>query len=184
MKPRVVAPRRSFASRPYSFRPLARDDLPLLANWLRTPEVVRWWGEPERELALIEEDLDAAEMAQWIVSCENVAFAYAQAFEVHAWPQPHLAHLPSGAMAVDAFIGEPGMIGRGHGARFLRLLAERLIGAGAPLVVIDPDADNHRARRAYRKAGFRGDALVDTDAGPVVLMVFDRRPAFPAKPFA
>ena len=61
MKPRFVAPRRSFTSRPYSFRPLARDDLPLLANWLRTPEVVRWWGEPTRKFALIEEDLDAAD---------------------------------------------------------------------------------------------------------------------------
>ena len=174
MKPRFVAPRRPFASRPYSFRPLARGDLPLVANWLRTPEVVRWWGEPKRELALIKEDLDAAEMTQWIVSCEGAAFAYTQAYEVHAWPQPHLAHLPSGAMAVDAFIGEPGMIGRGHGARFLRLLADELTRAGAPLVVIDPDAGNHRARRAYRKAGFRGDALVETAAGSIVLMVFDR----------
>ena len=174
MKPRFVAPRHPFASRPYSFRPLARGDLPLVATWLRTPEVVRWWGEPKRELALIKEDLDAAEMTQWIVSCEKAAFAYAQAYEVQAWPQPHLAHLPSGAMAVDAFIGEPEMIGRGHGARFLRLLVDELIGAGAPLVVIDPDADNHRARRAYRKAGFRGDALVDTAAGSIVLMVFNQ----------
>jgi hypothetical protein len=98
LKPRFVAPRHPFASRPYSFRPLARGDLPLVATWLRTPEVVRWWGEPKREL----------------------------------------------------------------------------VGAGAPLVVIDPDAENHRARRAYRKAGFRGDALVDTAAGSIVLMVFNQ----------
>jgi aminoglycoside 6'-N-acetyltransferase len=171
---RFVAPCRSFTARPYAFRPLARDDLPLLANWLRAPEVTRWWGDPDEEFALIEEDLDAAAMAQWIVSFEEAPFAYAQAYEVHAWPQSHLAHLPSGAMAVDAFIGEPGMIDRGHGARFLRLLADELIGAGAPLVVIDPDAGNRRARRAYRKAGFRGDAVVETSGGSAVLMVFDQ----------
>jgi aminoglycoside 6'-N-acetyltransferase len=161
-------------SSPYSFRAVTRDDLPLLRRWLETPEVVRWWGDPDEELALIEEDLDAAAMAQWIVSFEEAPFAYAQAYEVHAWPQSHLAHLPSGAMAVDAFIGEPGMIDRGHGARFLRLLADELIGAGAPLVVIDPDAGNRRARRAYRKAGFRGDAVVETSGGSAVLMVFDQ----------
>ena len=161
-----------FVSPPYSFRPPERDDLRLLSDWLRTPEVTRWWGDPDEEFALIEEDLASADMAQWIVAFENADFAYAQAYEVRAWPQAHFAHLPSGAIAVDAFIGEPSFLGRGHGARFLRALAERLIGAAAPLVVIDPLATNERARRAYRKAGFRGEEAVWTPAGSAVLMTF------------
>jgi hypothetical protein len=40
------------------------------------------------------------------------------------------------------------MLGRGHGSAFLRLLAGKLIREGAPLVAIDPIADNFRARRA------------------------------------
>jgi hypothetical protein len=36
-------------------------------------------------------------------------------------------------------------------------------------VAIDPDASNLRARRAYVKAGFRGD----TAAGPAILMIFE-----------
>ena len=52
------------------------------------------------------------------------------------------------------------MIGRGHGAAYLRLIAERLCAEGAPLVTIDPIVDNLRARRAYAKAGF-----VDRGAG-------------------
>jgi hypothetical protein len=36
---------------------------------------------------------------------------------------------------------------------------------GAPVVAIDPDVDNVRARRAYEKAGFRGDAIVETGEG-------------------
>ena len=57
------------------------------------------------------------------------------------------------------------MIGRGHGSVFLRLLAERLIREGAPLVAIDPDVGNERARRAYARAGFTGDRVVDTEGG-------------------
>ncbi len=159
---------------PYSFRTATRDDLPLLRRWLRTPEVVRWWGDPDEQFALIEEDLGIAEMAQWIVSFADHPFAYVQAYEVHAWPQAHFDHLPRGAMAVDAFIGESDMIGRGHGGRFLKLLAECLADRGAPVVAIDPDIDNHRALAAYRKAGFRGDAVVETADGPAVLMIFDR----------
>jgi len=159
---------------PYSFQPAVHEDLPLLHRWLQTPEVVRWWGDPEEQFALIREDLDVQEMTQWIVSFENRPFAYAQAYEVHQWPQSHFNHLPPGAMAIDAFIGEPSMIGCGHGGKFLRLLAERLIDNGAPLVAIDPDVDNHRARGAYRKAGFCGETVVQTAGGSAVVMIFRR----------
>jgi aminoglycoside 6'-N-acetyltransferase len=158
---------------PYSFEPVSHADLPMLYRWLQTPEVVRWWGNSDEQFALIKDDLNLPEMAQWIVAFEARPFAYAQAYEVHTWPQAHFDHLPQRAMSIDAFVGEPDMIGRGHGARFLQRLAEQLIEDGAPLVVIDPDVDNHRARRAYRKAGFRGDAVVETREGPAVLMIFE-----------
>jgi aminoglycoside 6'-N-acetyltransferase len=157
----------------YAFRPATRQDLPMLRRWLRTPEVVRWWGEPEVQAAMLEEDLGEPLMVMRIVSFEGQPFAYAQDYDVHSWPQPHLARLPPGTRAIDAFCGVPGMIGRGHGSIWLRLLAERLLAEGAPVVAIDPDVANLRARRAYWKAGFRGEAVVETAAGPAVLMIFE-----------
>src|SRR5262249_6204475 len=64
------------------------------------------------------------------------------------------------------------MIGRGHGSAFLRLLASSFIREGAPLVAIDPDAGNQRARRAFARAGFAEDSVVEAKQGMVVLMVF------------
>jgi aminoglycoside 6'-N-acetyltransferase len=149
-------------------------DLPLLRRWLRTPEVMRWWVDPDEQLALIAEDLATPEMAQWIVACDERPFAYAQAYEVHAWPQAHLASLPRGAMAIDTFIGEPDMLGRGHGGRFLRVLAERLVAEGAPIVAVDPDANNHRAIAAYTKAGFRRDAVHPDARAPALIRALAR----------
>jgi aminoglycoside 6'-N-acetyltransferase len=157
----------------YAFRPAVPEDLPLLRRWLRTPEVVRWWGNPQEQAALLRDDLDEPAMVMRIVSVAGRSFAYAQDYAVHAWPQPHFAHLPQGARAIDSFIGEPEMIGRGHGSVYLRLLAERLRTEGAPLVAIDPDRDNFRARRAYAKAGFRGDTVVESGQGPAILMIFE-----------
>jgi aminoglycoside 6'-N-acetyltransferase len=157
---------------PYSFRPVDAADLPLLRRWLRTPEVARWWGDPAQEFELLGADLNEPRMAMRIVSFRSLPFAYAQDYEVHAWPQAHLAHLPQGVRAIDSFIGLPSMIGRGHGRVYLRLLAERLCAEGAPLVCIDPDAENVRARRAYAKAGFASHDLVATEAGPAVLMIY------------
>jgi aminoglycoside 6'-N-acetyltransferase len=54
----------------------------------------------------------------------------------------------------------------------MRLLARQMLAEGAPCVVVDPDPDNLRARRAYAQAGFAGDRLVQTPDGMVVLMVF------------
>jgi aminoglycoside 6'-N-acetyltransferase len=168
----TLVDRRAMNGPAYAFRPAERRDLPLLGAWLHAPEVVRWWGEPQEQMALLEEDMGEPRMVMRIVSCEGRPFAYAQDYEIHAWPQPHLSHLPPGSRAIDAFIGEHEMIGRGHGSAFLRLLAERLRSEGAPIVAIDPGVDNLRARRAYEMAGFRGDRVVETAEGPAILMTW------------
>jgi aminoglycoside 6'-N-acetyltransferase len=157
----------------YTFRPAVLEDLSMLRRWLDTPEVVRWWGDSEEQFRLLQEDLNEPLMAMEIVLFDGVPFAYAQHYEVHSWPQAHFDSLLPGSWAIDAFIGEPTMLGRGHGSAFLRLLAERLRREGAAVVAIDPDVNNVRARWAYAKAGFRGDAVVETSAGPAVLMLFE-----------
>jgi aminoglycoside 6'-N-acetyltransferase len=146
--------------------------MPMLARWLRTPEAMRWWGDPQKQEALLREDFDNPGMTMRIVSFAGRPFAYAQDYEVHTWPQPHLAHFPAGARAIDTLIGEPDMIGRGHGAAYLRRLAECLIAEGAPLIAIDPDVENVRAQRAYGKASFRRSETVETAEGPAILMIF------------
>ncbi len=161
----------------YSYRPATVGDLPQLRRWLHAPEVKRWWGNPSEQFELLREDLNEPRMTMRIVSFNGRAFAYAQDYDVDAWPQLHLAHLPQGSRAIDSFIGWPSMIGRGHGQAYLRRLAERLCAEGAPLVAIDPATDNLRARRAYEKAGFRAEATVATDVGPAVLMLYEPNPA-------
>lgn len=156
----------------YRFRRFDRADLAIAERWLQTPEVVRWWGDPAHELALLTEDLDQSLMDQWIVEFMGKPFAYAQSYCVHSWPQKHLEHLPAHTRAIDAFIGVPEMLAKGHGGKFLRKLAMMLIEQGAPLVVIDPDVDNLRARRAYARAGFEAEAMVQAAEGPVALMIF------------
>lgn len=144
----------------------------MLDAWLRTAEVRRWWGDPDREIASLKADLSNPDMAMEIVSFEGRPFAYAQNYEVHVWPQRHFERLPPGARAIDAFIGVAEMVGIGHGAVFLKQLALRLTREGAPVVAIDPDIGNLRARRAYEKAGFRTVSIVEADEGALLMMVF------------
>jgi aminoglycoside 6'-N-acetyltransferase len=165
-------PSSTIRSGAYSIRPASPDDLPMLHRWLQTPEIVRWWGDSAREYALLEGDLNEPLMTMCIVSYDERPFAYVQHYAVDSWPQEHFAHLPHGTRAIDAFIGEPDMLGVGHGASFLRIIARALLAEGAPLVVIDPDAANVRARHAYANAGFAGDEVIKTPEGPIVVMTF------------
>ena len=103
----------------FSYRPATTDDLTLLRRWLDAPEVRRWWGSPSKQFELLRADLNEPLMTMRIVSFNARPFAYAQDYEVHTWPQPHLAHLPQGSRAIDSFIGWPSMIGRDHGQAYL-----------------------------------------------------------------
>lgn len=157
----------------YGFHRVSPSDMPMIAAWLETPEVQKWWGDPRHELALIEEDMDNPDMVQLIGMLDGRPIAYVQHFEVHAWPQKHLQDLPQGARAVDCFIGVPALIGKGHGARLLAMLAKQLAAQGVRVLCIDPDPDNLRARSAYSRASFVEHSEIETPEGPAVLMFFE-----------
>jgi aminoglycoside 6'-N-acetyltransferase len=156
----------------YAFRPMVSADLPLVRRWLETPEVTRWWGQPEQQYALVSGDLDHPDMDQFIVWLDDHPFAYIQCYGLSAWNQGFGAQPPN-RRGIDQFIGESGMIGCGHGSGFIRQFADSLLDSGIPRIVTDPDPDNGRAVRAYARAGFQSDRVVDTPDGPALLMVRD-----------
>jgi aminoglycoside 6'-N-acetyltransferase len=156
----------------YVFRPMSAGDLSLVQRWLETPEVVRWWGRADEQYALVSCDLDHPDMDQFIVALAEQPFGYIQCYPLSTWNQG-FGSQPSAARGIDQFIGEPDMIGCGHGSGFIRQFVDGLLASGIPRVVTDPDPDNIRAVRAYAKAGFRSERLVDTPDGPALVMVRD-----------
>jgi aminoglycoside 6'-N-acetyltransferase len=145
-------------------------DLSTIRRWLGTQEVKRWWGDPDAQYELVSGDLDHPDMDQFIVSLDGRDFGYIQSYALSTWNQGFGSH-PARTRGVDQFIGEPDMIGRGHGSRFIRFFVDGLLDEGIPRVVTDPDPANARAVRAYEKAGFRRQRMVETPDGPALLMV-------------
>jgi len=157
----------------YAFRPMSEADLPMIKRWLGTPHVSQWWHDPAEQFELVRGDLGHPDMAQFIVAADGREFAYLQCYNLSAWttgfgPQPR------GTRGLDQFIGEADMLGRGHGATFVGVFASQLLAGGTPRVVTDPDPANARAIRAYEKAGFRPDRIVDTPDGAALLMIRDQ----------
>lgn len=150
-----------------SFRPVARDDLPMLAEWLKDPVVAEWWPDPRHQLAMITEDPDLPAMRQLIAFHGETAVGYAQHFPAHEWDAPHLHDVPQDSIAIDVFSVPECW---GHGGTWLRALGDLLLSEVSALV-IDPGPDNHRTIRAYEKAGFCGEAIhMDGEGQPARIM--------------
>ena len=52
----------------YRFRAMTPGDLALVRRWLETPDVMRWWGQPDEQYALVSGNLHEPTMNQYIVS--------------------------------------------------------------------------------------------------------------------
>ena len=122
----------------------------MLEAWKREAHVAEWWdGDPYTA-----DDLNDPRIARQIVEADGTPFAFVQDYDVRGWEGHHFAQLPSGSRGLDQFIGDPAMVGRGHGSAFLAQLVGELFDAGAPVLAVDPHPDNARAIAAYRKIGF------------------------------
>ena len=151
---------------------MTADDLPLVKRWLAMPHVTEWWGDADEQFELVSGDLSHPAMDQFIVAIDGRPFGYLQCYDLTAW-NSGFGPQPLGTRGIDQFIGEPDLVDRGHGSAFIRTFAGGLLAAGTPRLVTDPDPANHRAVRAYAKAGFEKVRMVDTPDGPALLMVCD-----------
>lgn len=148
------------------------DDLALLTAWRANAHVRAWWGTFE---PYDDETLADARVARWIVSTAGRPFAFLQDYSVHGWSDHHFHGLPAGARGIDQYIGDPGMIGVGHGSAFIRARMQALFDEGAPVIATDPHPDNERAIAVYRKLGFvpAGSPQM-TRWGPILPMLANR----------
>jgi aminoglycoside 6'-N-acetyltransferase len=155
----------------YQFRPMTAADLPLMRYWLAQPHVSEWWRNAD-DFEFVSGDFDHPDMSQFIVAVRERPFAYLQCYRMGDW-HTGFGPQPLGTRGLDQIIGEVDMVGVGHGSAFVRQFTESLLRNGTPRVVLDPDPTNARAIRAYEKAGFQTDRLINTPDGRALLMVRD-----------
>lgn len=149
-----------------SFTPISRDDFPMLAQWLATPHVARWWND-DPSLAAIESDyggcVDGTEPAEvFIANVEGTAVGLIQRFRFGAYPEyigqlGHILAVPPSAASIDYLIGPAHALGKGLGTEMIAAFAARIWDdyADAPSIIVPVQADNRASRRALERAGFQ-----------------------------
>ena len=145
----------------------------MLGKWLAQPHVRQWWGNPDQEMALICEGLESGEVEAFVAHVDGQSVAYVQSWQPANYDEIGWGELVGNeTLGIDIFIGPADAVGNGLGASIVEAFARKLQAEGAPRVIIDPDADNTRAIRAYAKAGFVAFRHWSDEEGETVLMEF------------
>jgi aminoglycoside 6'-N-acetyltransferase len=139
-----------------SLRSLARGDEEELRRIHATPEVARWWGDPEEGFPWADEP----ESTRMVIEVDGAVAGLVQFCEE---TEPRYRHA-----SIDLFL-DPALHGRGFGEEAVRRVTTRLVEERHHhRITIDPAADNVAAIRAYEKAGFKPVGVMrryERDAG-------------------
>lgn len=153
----------------YQFQKATLNDLALLRGWQANPHVSVWWDDDE---PFDEDDINDDRLERWVVSTVGHPFAFMQDYTVHGWEDHHFFELPKGSRGIDQYIGDPTMIGKGHGTAFIGARIQALFDQGAPVIATDPHPNNERAIAVYKKLGFRTSGPIqETEWGLILPML-------------
>jgi RimJ/RimL family protein N-acetyltransferase len=152
-------------------------DLEQLERWVRSPHVVRWWGNPDLHLATLGQ---RPKDAHALITADGRPVGYL------CWQRPSreeledagLTDLPEDLVDIDILIGDAEYLGCGIGPRALALLLAKLRCVGVGFAGLAASTSNRAAIRAYEKAGFRVFRdFQDSESGPCTYMVAQLRGA-------
>lgn len=162
---------------------MARDDLPLMHEWLQRPHVRQWWSGCETLEEVVDHYLPAIEGTRptdlYLILLGARAIGFVQTYLVSDYPDyAELIGLDDGAAGVDLFIADGALTGQGVGSDSLRSFVREIVFSRpwTTCCVADPDVRNSASLRAFEKAGFQAvRTFVDpSDDQTHVLVRLDR----------
>lgn len=136
-----------------------------MRTWLLRPHVRRWYDDVAAEAYpddAITDDLHAIRGEDptdlFVIKLDGRPIGEIQSYLIDDHPDyASQVALGQPAFGIDLFIGEPELIGKGHGPALVRAFLRDVAFPryGVDLCVIGPTRSNVAAIRAYEKAGFR-----------------------------
>jgi aminoglycoside 6'-N-acetyltransferase len=169
------------------FRPFAHEDLPLLAAWLETPHVARWWPREDTSRAALDayygpaiDGTDPTRLLLVLADAVPVGFCETYLHADHPdWDRA--IGLPKVA-GIDYLIGAPDLCGKGLGTAVIHELCALVFILYPEIsgIASVPQADNAASRRVLEKNGFR---LLEVrpiesddpgDSGPAAIYLLER----------
>jgi RimJ/RimL family protein N-acetyltransferase len=145
-----------------SFRPMTRDDLALMHDWLQRPHVRTWWSGRDTFDEVVAHYLPAIEGRKptdlYLIMLGKRAVGFIQTYLLDNDPEfASRVDVGDNVAGVDLFLAEEELTGRGLGSEALRAFVGEVVFARPETTacIADPDVRNSASIRAFEKAGFR-----------------------------
>lgn len=162
-----------------AFRPLVREDLPLLHEWLQRAHVRRWWRDSPLTLDGVEAKygpriLEDERVQVFVIQVDGDPAGMIQTYLVSDHPE-WIGDEP-GVAGVDLFIADEECTGRGLGPRILDEFLRAVVFPDVTMTacVTSPELANAASIRAFEKAGFVREREISGQWGPELLMRRER----------
>jgi aminoglycoside 6'-N-acetyltransferase len=142
-------------------RTLLEEDAPHLVKWLSDPQVLQYYEGRDRahDLELVMKHFyeDRDEITQCIVMFEGKDIGYIQYYPISEEECDTYGYKDEDGVifGMDQFIGETDFWNQGIGTTLITCMRDYITSLGVDIIVMDPQAWNHRALRCYEKCGFR-----------------------------
>jgi RimJ/RimL family protein N-acetyltransferase len=149
-----------------TFRPLRKNDLPLLHRWFNTPHVSQWWSHDGNHHPSFEEIkkkyspriLPQENVDVYIFSYEKKPIGMIQSCKMDDEPaEKTIFGLEDGCVGIDLCIGEEDYVHKGLGSAIIRRFLMEIVFSDGNVAacIADPQLENTIAIKCYQKAGFR-----------------------------
>ena len=152
------------------FISLSESHFPLLLKWLETPHVKACWDQDIKyDLNLVNKKFDkyihgipisnalSKLIYAYIVYLGDAPIGYIQTYNANCYAEKNGLNvnlIPTASAGMDMFIGEENFLNKGFGSLIIESFWQQIVSKHFDHCLVDPDANNIKAIRAYVKAGF------------------------------
>jgi aminoglycoside 6'-N-acetyltransferase len=152
-----------------SFKPLTKDDLPLLKDWFQKPHVKQWYAHDENyTLDMLKEKylpriLDPKLIPNFIIYADEIPFGYIQLYclkdylpdGVTDYAHPLFDNFkPDEIAGLDLFIADENYLKKGYATLTLTNFIKEHAEEKFTLLITDPLKNNQNAIHFFEKNGF------------------------------
>lgn len=159
-----------------ALKPATDTDWPLIRAWLAKKSVQNWWGPQATIEAEVMMALASPHAICRLISVDGEAVGYAHAFDAALWGENLPDGLAPGTWDLDLFIASERHRGQGIGQQAVAMLRDEVFATTFAIAVcVFPSIANERAVRAYERAGFKWQRVIDDPVqGRAWFMVAER----------
>lgn len=131
----------------------------LLSNWLSSPHVSTWWGNPlslEEVKKKYDDVLKNKVSIPYIAFYDNKPIAFIQLYFAQKVGGGWWTNVPKDTIGIDQFIGDQEYLGLGLGKQLIQEFLTFIEGQyGQRNIIVDPRPDNKIEIKCYEAVGFK-----------------------------